>query len=140
MFPEAVPTPARAISVAELALRLGSERPPLVAEILGPQHFASGHLPGAINLPLEGFAAAALRALPDKAAEIVVYCASSTCQNSDMAERKLASLGYTNVSVFRGGKADWKATARAFGVSDNLTAGNNPPSTRHQRLKTTKRS
>jgi rhodanese-related sulfurtransferase len=111
MFPEAAPptqSPAREISTAELARRLGSERPPLVAEILGPQYFASGHLPGAINLPLEGFAAAAERALPDKTAEIVVYCASATCQNSDMAERKLTSLGYRNVRVFRGGKAAWK--------------------------------
>ena len=117
MFPESVAPlvpafvadPAREIDTAELAARLGSERPPLVAEILGPQSFESGHLPGAINLPLERFAEAALRALPDKSSEIVVYCSSSTCQNSGMAERKLVSLGYTNVRVFRGGKAAWQA-------------------------------
>ena len=79
-----------------------------MAEILGPQYFQSGHLPGAINLPLEGFAEAAQRALPNKAADVVVYCASSTCQNSDIAARKLQSLGYSNVRLFRGGKAAWK--------------------------------
>ena len=111
MFSEAVSvsaTPTREISVAELAARLQASHPPLVAEILGPQYFASGHLPSALNLPLEGFSEAAQRALPNKSADIVVYCASSTCQNSDIAARKLLALGYDNVHVFRGGKAAWR--------------------------------
>jgi rhodanese-related sulfurtransferase len=97
-----------AITEQELAIRLASSSPPLVAEILGPQSFASGHLPGAVNLPLEGFAESAARLLPSKSAEIVVYCSSVTCQNSHIAERKLRSLGYENVRVFAGGKAAWK--------------------------------
>ena len=101
-------SPVHEITVAELAERVQSSRPPVLAEILGPNHFASGHLPGALNLPLEGFSEAAQRALPSKAADIVVYCASSTCQNSDIAARKLLALGYGNVRVFRGGKAAWK--------------------------------
>src|SRR5881396_1691308 len=114
MFPEATyPAPNASstlseIGVDELAAWLASAAPPLVAEILGPSYFASGHLPGALNLPLEGFAENALRALPNKAGELVVYCASATCQNSDIAARKLLSLGYQNVRVFRGGKAAWR--------------------------------
>jgi rhodanese-related sulfurtransferase len=104
-----VPVPALTeISVAELAARLHGSHPPIVAEILAPQHFASGHLPGAVNLPLEGFSEAAQRTLADRTADIVVYCASVTCQNSDIAARKLQSLGYPNVRVFRGGKAAWR--------------------------------
>jgi len=104
----------REITTHELAARLGSAEPPLIAEILGPGYFQSGHLPGAINLPLEGFAENALRALPNKSAEIVVYCASSTCQNSDIAARKLTSLGYRSVQVYRGGKAAWKEAGLAL--------------------------
>jgi rhodanese-related sulfurtransferase len=100
------------IDTEELAARLASAHPPLVAEILGPQHFAAGHLPGAINLPLEGFAETAARLLPDRAAETVVYCASATCQNSDLAERQLRALGYERVRVYKGGKAAWKASGR----------------------------
>jgi rhodanese-related sulfurtransferase len=96
------------ISVAELATRLHSAAPPLLAEILGAQYFASGHLPGALNLALEAFVENAVRALPDKTREIVVYCASATCQNSDIAARKLHSLGYAHVRVFKGGKAAWR--------------------------------
>lgn len=110
MLVENIPPSAasREITTVELAARLASAQPPLVAEILGPQSFAAGHLPHAINLPLEGFAENALRALPNKNAEIVVYCASATCQNSDIAARKLGSLGYSNVRVFKSGKAAWK--------------------------------
>ena len=114
MFSEAVSpspvsgAPTREISVTELTARLQASHPPVVAEILGPQHYESGHLPGALNLPLEGFSEAAQRALPNKAADIVVYCASSTCQNSDIAARKLEALGYVNVRIFTGGKAAWR--------------------------------
>ena len=97
------------ISLEELRQQLAGDAPPRVAEILGPSYFAQGHLPGAINLPLEGFAEHALRLLPEPGAPIVVYCASETCRNSDTAARKLQALGYTQVRVFRGGKAAWKA-------------------------------
>ena len=96
------------ISLAELTQSLRSMNPPVVAEILGPQYFARGHLPGALNLPLEGLAERAAQLLPDKRASLVVYCASSTCQNSDIAQRKLRSLGYQDVRVFKGGKAAWQ--------------------------------
>ena len=97
----------REIDVQALAQELTSPSPPILAEILAPQYFAQGHLPGALNLPLEGFAEVALRRLPDKGADIVVYCASTTCRNSDLAERKLRELGYRSVRVFKGGKAAW---------------------------------
>lgn len=102
------------ITTTELFERLDGQRPPQLAEILGPQHFSSGHLPGAVNLPLEGLAERAAQVLPDPGAEIVVYCASATCQNSHIAQRKLTSLGYRNVRVFAGGKAAWKDAGRAL--------------------------
>ena len=45
--------------------------------------------------------------LPDKSAEIVVYCASETCQNSHIAAKQLEQMGYTHVAVYAGGKKDW---------------------------------
>jgi len=102
------------ISTSELAARLSSGSPPVVAEILGPDYFAKGHLPGAINLPLTGFAEHAQRALPDKSAEIVVYCASETCHNSDAAQRMLERLGYENVRLYRAGKAGWEQAGHAL--------------------------
>src|SRR6478609_5787246 len=118
MFPDAS-TPALPLEIgtAELSARLQSAEPPLVAEILGRPSFDSGHLPGAVNLPLEGFAERAEREMPNKSAEIVVYCASSTCHNSDVAARKLLSLGYQRVRLYRGGKAAWKEAGLALSVA-----------------------
>ena len=110
------------ISTPELAALLQSASPPIVAEILGPQYFASGHLPGAINLPLEGFVDSALRALPDRGAAIVVYCASATCANSHIAQQKLTSMGYRNVRVFKAGKAAWRDAGLPLQATETLGA------------------
>jgi rhodanese-related sulfurtransferase len=114
MLPAALPHDTREIDVSELERRLAAPQPPIVAEILPPESFASGHLPGAINLPLQGFASAAAALLPDKSSEIVVYCSGPTCQNSHLAERQLTSLGYQRVRVFSGGKAAWKAAGHSL--------------------------
>ncbi|HET9934001.1 MAG TPA: hypothetical protein VFQ35_25030, partial [Polyangiaceae bacterium] len=58
----------REISENELAVRIASGRAPLIAEILGPSYFAQGHLPGAVNLPLEGLVERATALFPDRSA------------------------------------------------------------------------
>jgi rhodanese-related sulfurtransferase len=77
-----------------------------LVEVLGPEDYARGHIPGAINIPLERIAHEAKRRLPLEK-EIVVYCASSTCKASEVAAKKLKQVGFKNVSVYVGGKRDW---------------------------------
>jgi len=60
--------------------------------------------------------------LPDKSAEIVVYCASRSCQNSHIAAARLAQLGYENVAVYAGGKQDWSEAGLAVERGEALTA------------------
>lgn len=50
----------------------------LLVETLAASLFASGHLPGAINLPPDEVSRLAPALLPDKDAEIVVYCGGPT--------------------------------------------------------------
>jgi rhodanese-related sulfurtransferase len=45
--------------------------------------------------------------LPDRNAEVVVYCASSTCDSSVIVGERLIELGYRDVSHYVGGKRDW---------------------------------
>jgi rhodanese-related sulfurtransferase len=45
--------------------------------------------------------------LPDKQQEIVVYCASSTCNAAEHAARELTQMGYEDVRRYIGGKQDW---------------------------------
>jgi rhodanese-related sulfurtransferase len=49
-----------------------------LVEILPKTAYDHAHLPGAINLPPEKVTDAAATLLPDKNADIVVYCASPT--------------------------------------------------------------
>lgn len=48
----------------------------LVIDVRSPAEFASGHLDGAVNLPLDRLAGLCAQALPDHQADIVVYCAA----------------------------------------------------------------
>src|SRR5215471_16063371 len=84
----------------------GAVRPTLV-EALPEKYFRDWHLPGARHLPHGEVARLAASVLPDKSAEIVVYCASRSCQNSHAAAAKLVHMGYENVAVYPGGKQEW---------------------------------
>jgi rhodanese-related sulfurtransferase len=70
--------------------------------------FAHSHLPGAINLPPHGVDASVARRLPDRDAEIVVYCANPDCGDSVETAEALVALGYTNVRHYPGGKNEWR--------------------------------
>jgi rhodanese-related sulfurtransferase len=50
----------------------------ILAETLAPHAYDHAHLPGAINLPPDRVRELAPRLLPDKNAEVVVYCQSPT--------------------------------------------------------------
>ena len=65
------------ISLSELAARLND---PLltVVDVLPTTAYQQGHIPGALNLPLAEVAERAPAMLPDKHAEIAVYCAGFT--------------------------------------------------------------
>jgi rhodanese-related sulfurtransferase len=65
------------------------------------------HLPTAKNLPPDQVKALAPTLVPDKNAEIVVYCASPTWHASENAARELAAMGYTNIRDYAEGKQDW---------------------------------
>jgi rhodanese-related sulfurtransferase len=49
-----------------------------LVETLAPASYEHAHLPGAINIPPDRIAELAPQLLPDRSAEIVVYCASPT--------------------------------------------------------------
>jgi rhodanese-related sulfurtransferase len=91
----------------ELQRRLSGTTRPILVEALPEKYYRDGHLPGALHLPHTEVAERAAAVLPDKKADIVVYCASATCQNSHVAAKLLEQRGYARVSVYAGGKQDW---------------------------------
>ena len=96
---------AREIDRAELLERLESGEVTLV-DAQGPGWFEKEHLPGAIRGRLDD-PEATIAELGGTDTEIVVYCSSDTCQGSALAATMLEGRGYTNVSRYAAGKADW---------------------------------
>ncbi|SET43205.1 transcriptional regulator, ArsR family [Marinobacter segnicrescens] len=94
-----------AISRGELlsGLRHGSVA---LLDVRPEDEFESGHLPDAINIPLEQLEAM-LDELP-KDREIVAYCRGPYCVLSHEAVKKLRALGY-QVRRFDEGFPEWKA-------------------------------
>ena len=98
---------ATTITLDELTSKLDDGEPLVLVEALGPQYYEQAHLPGAINIPHTQVDELAASLLPDKEAEIVVYCSNGPCTNSGIASRRLTALGYSNVRDYHEGKAEW---------------------------------
>lgn len=97
------------ISRTELQDKLERNRELSLVEVLGSEEYDDFHLPRALNVPLgEDFETTVQQALPDKDAEIVVYCWDENCEASSKAARKMDELGYSRVYDYEAGKKDWK--------------------------------
>jgi len=110
------------ITREELARRIASGRPPVLLEALPERYYVQKHLPGALLFPHDQVAQLAPTLVLDRGAQIVVYCASRTCQNSHMAAQHLIRLGYTDVTVYAGGKQDWEEGGLPFEAAAEATA------------------
>lgn len=87
-----------------------------VIETLRDEHYAQGHLPGAIHIHFEAVADKAPELLPDKDAAIVTYCSNTACRNSEAAANQLTATGYTNVRKYAEGKQDWEEAGLPLGI------------------------
>lgn len=98
----------RIVTRDELQARIGANPELVLLEALPEKYYGDWHLPGAKHFPHDRARQLAPVVVPDRAAEIVVYCASRTCQNSHIAASLLQQIGYSNVAVYSGGKEDWQ--------------------------------
>ncbi len=88
----------------------------LVIHALDREHFAKGHIPGAINVDYEIMTPAMLP--PDRTRPLVFYCAGGGCPVSRMAARKAVEWGYKDVSVFEAGIKGWQAAGHLIATGD----------------------
>ena len=70
-------SPIDEIQLSEIASRL-NDRSLTIVDVLPATAYQQGHIPGSINLPLAEVAARASRLLPDKHAELAIYCGGFT--------------------------------------------------------------
>jgi len=66
----------------------------LVIDVRGPGEFNSGHLPVAVNIPLDEIETELPRLVKDKDQVLLLHCQSG--MRSGMAKSKLIGMGYTN--------------------------------------------
>lgn len=92
----------------------------LVVNVLSPELYNDAHIAGSINVPLADLQNTAQKW--DKNAAIIIYCSNYTCSASTGGARILKNSGFTNVSAYEGGMAQWHQLAQ----EDNTYAVEGP--------------
>jgi phage shock protein E len=67
----------------------------LVIDVRNPAEYSSGHLKGAINMPVQQIDSLIASQVKDKDQVILLHCQSG--MRSGMAKNRLSALGYTRV-------------------------------------------
>lgn len=99
----------KTITREELKNKMDNEENLMIVEVLAPEYFKKFHLPGAINVPVNGdFEQQIQNSVPDKNQPVVVYCANRECPASPKAAKKMDELGYKEVYDYEEGKEDWQ--------------------------------
>ena len=107
------------LTAEEAKARMDSGDPVTVVDVRTAQEYEDGHIEGALLLPNEEIGTTPPALLPDKDAEILLYCRSGN--RTQQAAKKLTAMGYTNVYDF-GGILDWpyETVTGAFVVPEDL--------------------
>ena len=90
----------RQIDQQEALSMMDKEIDYIILDVRTPEEFAGGHIPDAINIPVESIGTAEIPELSQKDQLIMVYCRSGN--RSKTASQKLAEQGYTNIVEFGG--------------------------------------
>ncbi|MCS6806859.1 MAG: rhodanese-like domain-containing protein [Blastocatellia bacterium] len=107
MLTQVKPVRWGSITIAETNAMLLGNVPFLALDVRTPAEFATGRIPGAVNIPLDQLPSR-LRELPaDPETIIVVYCKAG--HRSVMGFALLRQFGYVNVTSMVGGMDAWRA-------------------------------
>jgi len=103
--------PTAEVTQAEVLTLVGSADGPLLLDVRTPQEFASGHVPGARNIPFDQVTAhlADLQAFRQRGA--VVYCESGG--RAAKAIQVLRGAGFQGVRHLQGDMSGWRSSGRA---------------------------
>lgn len=95
------------VSPAELAALLEAGKAPLLLDVRTPEEYASGHVPGARNLPIDELPSRLGELGASRDAEIVVYCERGP--RAERAADALAAQGFTGVRRLTGSMSAWRS-------------------------------
>jgi molybdopterin/thiamine biosynthesis adenylyltransferase/rhodanese-related sulfurtransferase len=90
----------------------GNGAGPILVDVREKDEYLEGYIPGARWIP-RGFLESRVEdQIPEKSAEVVLYCAGGT--RSALSARSLGEMGYTNVKSMAGGFSAWKRAGLNF--------------------------
>jgi rhodanese-related sulfurtransferase len=100
----------KTLDVKSLKKRMAQDKPYLLVDVLGPDHFREGHLPNAIAIDLESdhFTEEVEEKAGGKEMDVIVYCANAECEASPRAAEDLDDAGFKNVFDFEPGVEGWE--------------------------------
>jgi rhodanese-related sulfurtransferase len=100
------------VDAPTLAERLGDATSPMptLIDVRTPVEFEAGHIPGAVNVPLDELKGSldALCTVLDDHHDVVLVCRSG--QRAGQAQEALHQVGLGSSRVLAGGIVDWEAT------------------------------
>lgn len=99
----------RMVDTDEVRFYLDNEKGTLIVDARSPEEYGLGHIPGALNVPADGFDSAWSRTSQSlaKAKFVIVYCSGGSCNTSHEVAERLQSKGVKNVAVFGDGLPGW---------------------------------
>jgi len=104
-----IPTGVQNLTVEELAELLKGARKPFVLDVRSPEEFATDHIEGAVNVPIQEIQLRAKKALPKEAAGTrQIACVCEHGQRSSMAAAILSWMGFKDVRSLLGGLDEWR--------------------------------
>jgi rhodanese-related sulfurtransferase len=99
------PSEAPSISAAELHAQRESDATPAILDVRTPEEYASGHIPGAVNIPFEQVAERIAEI--DATNGVAVYCMIGP--RARKGEAALLAAGHEKVFHLEGGMSAWQA-------------------------------
>lgn len=95
-----------------LQARLDRAEPVALLDVRTPEEFAEGHIPGAINIPVQALAARCAELSAHRDEPWIVCCRSGA--RAAHACRILADAGFGNISLLRGHMLGWMGQGRSI--------------------------
>ncbi|HEX5064755.1 MAG TPA: rhodanese-like domain-containing protein [Myxococcota bacterium] len=94
------------VSREQLFAAQGGADRPFVLDVRTPEEFASGHVPGARNIPIDELASRTGELEAQRQREVVVYCERGS--RARKAADALVAAGFTDVKLLAGHMSGWR--------------------------------
>ena len=119
---------AHTINLTDLSDRLNQEKPDntdrkhgyALVNVLPAEYYEKEHIPGSINIPYNTLEEFERRF--DKEKELILYCASRTCNAAPKGVEQLIEKGFINVRDFAGGVQEWKAAGNQLNKAQTCSS------------------